>query len=109
MQGFLSIFVRFKNYPLKVLLMKKLLSVSLFGLFSFISFGQHSQLSLSEDFKIAEKEYKDQTVAHSIFYNNSFYTATNSGIGSNYKWAFTKLYDLKYAVTISKFDRNMNK
>jgi hypothetical protein len=89
--------------------MKKLLSVSLFGLFSHITFCQHSQLSLSEDFKIAEKEYKDQTVAHSVYYNNSFYTATNSGIGSNYKWAFTKLYDLKYAVTISKFDRNMNK
>ena len=70
---------------------------------------QHTQLSMSNDFKIAENEYKDQTVGHSVYYNNSFYTATNSGIGGNYKWAFTKLYDLKYAVTISRFDRNMNK
>src|SRR6185295_13312507 len=89
--------------------MKKILSVSLLSYFSLTSFCQHSQLTLSDDFKIAEKDYKDQTVTHSIYYNNSFYTATNSGIGGNYKWAFTKLYDLKYAVTVSKFDRNMNK
>lgn len=89
--------------------MKKLLSVILLGLFWLISFCQHSQIALSEDFKISEKEYQGQTVTHSIYHNNCFYTATNSGIGSNYKWAFTKLYDLKYAVTISKFDKNMNK
>jgi len=89
--------------------MKKCLSVSLQIFFSLIVFCQHSQISISDDFKIAEKEYKDQTVTHSIYHNNFFYTATNSGIGSNYKWAFTKLYDLKYAVTISKFDRNMKK
>src|SRR5450631_665127 len=89
--------------------MKKLLSLSLLSFFSLSSFCQHYQVTLSEDFKIAEKEYQDQTVTHSIYYNNSFYTATNSGIGGHYKWAFTKLYDMKYPVTISKFDRNMNK
>ncbi|MFL5788892.1 MAG: hypothetical protein ACJ748_12615 [Flavisolibacter sp.] len=89
--------------------MKKLLPVSILCLLTLSSFCQHSQLALSEDFKIAEKEYKDQTVTHSVYHNNCFYTATNSGIGGNYKWAFTKLYDLKYAVTISKFDKNMNK
>ena len=89
--------------------MKNILLVSSLCLFTLNSFCQHSQVTLSEDFKIAEKEYKDQTVTHSVYHNNSFYTATNSGIGNNYKWAFTKLYDLKYAVTISKFDKNMNK
>jgi hypothetical protein len=73
-----------------------------------ILFCQRSHITLSDDFKIAEKGYKDQTVTHSVYHNNFFYTATNSGIGGNYKWAFTKLYDMKYAVTISKFDRNMN-
>jgi len=89
--------------------MKKYLSVFLLSFFSLTTFCQHSHITVSDDFKIAEKEYKDQTVTHSIYHNNFFYTATNSGIGSNYKWAFTKLYDLKYAVTISKFDRNMKK
>ncbi len=88
--------------------MKKSLSIYLLSAISLTSFCQHSQLSLSDDFKIAEKEYKHQTITHSIYYNNSFYTATNSGIGGNYKWAFTKLYDLKFAVTISKFDKSMN-
>jgi hypothetical protein len=89
--------------------MKNLLSLSVLILLSLSSFCQHAQLTLSEDFKIAEKEYQDQTVTHSIYYNNSFYTATNAGIGGHYKWAFTKLYDMKYPVTISKFDKNMNK
>src|SRR6516225_7139294 len=89
--------------------MKKLSSIFLLSLFALGAYCQHSQLTLSEDFKIAEKEYQDETVSHSVFHNNCFFTATNSGIGSNYKWAFTKLYDLKYAVTVSKFDKNMNK
>jgi hypothetical protein len=74
------------------------------------SFCQRTQPNLSDDFKIAENdEYKDQTVANSVFHNNFFYTATNSGIGGNNKWLFTKLYDLKYAITIAKFDKNMKK
>jgi len=89
--------------------MKKPLLALLLIFFYLSPFCQRSQLILSADFKIAEKDYKDQTVTHSIYHNNCFYTATNSGIGSNYKWAFTKLYDLKYAVTISKFDKDMNK
>ena len=89
--------------------MKKLSSIFLLSLFAQGAYCQHSQLTLSEDFKVADKEYQDETVSHSVFHNNCFFTATNSGIGSNYKWAFTKLYDLKYAVTVSKFDRNMNK
>lgn len=47
-------------------------------------------------------------MTHSIFHNKSFYTVTNSGIGGNYKWAFTKLYDIKFGVSISKYDRDMN-
>ncbi len=89
--------------------MKKFLFAQLLSLFSLISFCQHSQITISDDFKIAEKEYKNETVTHSIYHNNCFYTATNSGIGDHYKWLFTKLYDCKYAVTISKFDKNMNK
>lgn len=69
--------------------------------------AQHAQITMSDDFKIQEKEYTNQTVAHSVFLGNSFYTATNSGIGGNYKWAFTKLYDMEYVVTVSKYDRNM--
>lgn len=89
--------------------MRKFITVSLLSFFSLSSFCQHSQITVSDDFKIAEKEYKNQTVTHSIYHNNYFFAATNSGIGDNYKWLFTKLYDLKYAVTISKFDKGMNK
>lgn len=77
----------------------------LFGTLS--SSAQYSQLTLSNDFKIAEKEYKDQTVTNSIFHKNEFYTATNSGLGG-YKWLFTKLYDVRFAVTVAKYDRDMN-
>jgi len=66
-------------------------------------------MTVSNDFKTSEKGYTDQTITHSIFHNDCFYTATNSGIGGNYKWAFTKLYDMKYIVTISKFDKNEQK
>ncbi|MEO5594951.1 MAG: hypothetical protein ABIR15_14740 [Chitinophagaceae bacterium] len=89
--------------------MKNLLPIFIFSVISIKALSQHSQLTVSEDFKIVEKEYQDETIAHSVYHNNCFFSATNSGIGSNYKWAFTKLYDLKYAVTISKFDKNMNK
>ena len=70
--------------------MTKLISICLLSFLALPCFSQHSQVTLSEDFKIAEKEYQDQTVSHSVYYNNSFYTATNSGIGGNYKWAFEK-------------------
>ncbi len=89
--------------------MKNLLAVIIFSLVSVSTFSQHSQLNISDDFKIVEKEYQDETVAHAVYHDNCFFTATNSGIGSNYKWAFTKLYDLKYAITVSKYDKNMNK
>lgn len=89
--------------------MKNLLPVIVFSLISIKALSQHSKLTVSEDFKIVEKEYQDETIAHSIYHNNCFFTVTNSGIGSNYKWAFTKLYDMKYALTISKYDKNMNK
>jgi len=89
--------------------MKSLLLIFFCSVISISAFSQHSQLTVSEDFKVVEKEYQDETIAHSVYHNNCFFTATNSGIGSNYKWAFTKLYDLKYAVTISKYDKNMNK
>ncbi|MGN6341336.1 MAG: hypothetical protein ACTHML_10255 [Ginsengibacter sp.] len=90
--------------------MIRFLFLAVLSLFSTKSFCQHTQLNLSGDFKILENDdYKDQTVANSIFHNNSFYTATNSGIGGNYKWLFTKLYDMKYAITIARFDKNMKK
>ena len=78
-------------------------------LVQFVANCQQSHLSVSEDFEVSEKDYKDQTVTHSVYQNDFFYTATNSGIGANYKWAFTKLYDLKYSVSVAKYDRNMNK
>ena len=90
--------------------MIRLLFLGIISLLSFNSFCQRSHLNVSEDFKISENDdYKDQTVANAVFHNNSFYSATNSGIGGNSKWLFTKLYDLKYAITITSFDKNMQK
>ncbi len=86
--------------------MPRLLAICLFVALSLNAFCQHSKMTVSDEFKTSEKGYTDQTVTHSIYHNNYFYTATNSGIGGNYKWAFTKLYDLKYIVSISKFDKN---
>lgn len=88
--------------------MKKLLVIFL-SFFSLSSFCQHTQVILSDEFKIKEQEYKNQTVGHSIYHNEYFYTGANSGIGGNNKWLFTKLYDVKFAITISKFDKSMNK
>ena len=89
--------------------MPRFFSLCLFVSISFSAFCQHSKMTVSNDFKTSEKGYTDQTVTHSIYHNDCFYTATNSGIGGNYKWAFTKLYDMKYIVTISKFDKNEQK
>src|ERR1700722_12493045 len=69
-------------------------------------FAQHASATISSDFKVKEGEYKDQTVTHSIYYNDNFYTVTNSG-ASGAKWLFTKLYDVTYTVTLTRFDRNM--
>jgi len=87
--------------------MIRFLFLAALSLFSAKSFCQHTQLNFSDEFKIAENDdYKDQTVANSVFLNNLFYTATNSGIGGNNKWLFTKLYDMKYAITIASFDKH---
>ncbi|ULQ57590.1 hypothetical protein KJS94_05175 [Flavihumibacter rivuli] len=72
------------------------------------SFGQIASIELSNDFRIGETEYKDQTVSNAVFQQNHFYTVSNSGAPGG-KWLFTKLYDLKYKVTLSKFDRDMNR
>jgi hypothetical protein len=68
--------------------------------------AQVSQLSLSEDFKVVNHEYRDQTISNAVYHNNGFYTVTNSGMGVG-KWLFTKLYDVKLEVTLTRFDRNM--
>jgi hypothetical protein len=70
-------------------------------------FSQHSTLTLSNEFKVAESEYKHQTVTHSVYFNNNFYTVTNSAVSGG-KWLFSKLYDVKFSVTVSKFDKDMN-
>jgi len=88
--------------------MKTLLSLFFFIFCCTISFSQHAKVTISEDFKISGKGHKEQTVDHAVFHDGFFYTVTNSGIGKSYKWLFTKLYDLKYSVTISKYDKNMN-
>jgi hypothetical protein len=71
-------------------------------------FSQHSSVSISNEFKVKENGFKDQTVTHSIYYNDNFYTATNSGT-SGAKWLFTKLYDIAYSVTVTRYDKDMNK
>jgi len=86
--------------------MKTISLVSLLLLFAVSSFSQHSQLSLSNDFKIKETEYADQTISHSVHHNNYFYTVTNDYLKTP-KWLFTKIYDLKFPITLSKFDRDM--
>ena len=87
------------------------MKISLFlflALFSVTSsFSQHAQVSFSNDFKIGENEYKDQTVSHSVYHNSGFYTVTNSGVGAG-KWLFTKLYDTKFSAKIARYDANMN-
>ena len=69
-------------------------------------FSQHASVSISDDFKVKENGFKDQTVTHSIYYNDNFYTATNSGT-SGAKWLFTKLYDVAFSVTVTRYDKEM--
>jgi hypothetical protein len=86
--------------------MKHIAPIVLFFLCSTNLFGQHLSVSISDDFKVIEGLNKNQTVTHSIYYNNNFYTVTNSAAGGN-KWLFTRLYDVAYAVTLSRFDKDM--
>ncbi len=76
-------------------------------LFSSNLFSQHSTITVSNEFKIAESPYKHQTVTHSVYLNNNFYSVTNSAVSGG-KWLFTKLYDVKFSVTVSRFDKDMN-
>lgn len=92
----------------KIAAMKKSVPALLLMFFSLSCFCQHARLRISDDFNVSENGRKDQTVSHSVYHDNYFFTCANSGIGGNYKWAFTKLYDLKFAITISKFDEKMN-
>jgi hypothetical protein len=71
-------------------------------------FSQHGTLTLSNDFKVTEGQYKHETVSNSVFCNNNFFTVTNSTMSAG-KWLFTKLYDVKFTVTVSQFDKDMNK
>lgn len=87
--------------------MKHLIVFAIFLLYSLHLFSQHSTLTLSKEFKVAEGAYKHQTVTHSVYFNNNFYSVTNSA-ASGGKWLFTKLYDVKFSVTISQFDKDMN-
>jgi len=86
--------------------MKRVAPIVFFFLCSTNLFSQHTSVSISDDFKVTEGLNKDQTVTHSIYYNNNFYTVTNSAAGGN-KWLFSKLYDVTYAVTLSRFDKDM--
>jgi len=88
--------------------MKQVLLFTLLISFFSIAVGQRCHITISNDFKIAEKEYHDQIVSNAVYHDNYFYTATNSRISGS-KWLFTKLYDVKYDITISKYDKNMNK
>ena len=88
--------------------MRYIIALFLFILVSPRLLSQHSSVSISNEFKVKENGFKDQTVTHSIYYNDNFYTATNSGT-SGAKWLFTKLYDVAYSVTITKYDKDMNK
>ncbi len=69
---------------------------------------QRSHITISNDFNIVEKEYQHETVTNSVYQDKFFYTVTNSAFSAK-KWLFTKLYDLVYSMTISKYDKNMNK
>jgi hypothetical protein len=71
-------------------------------------FSQHASVNISNEFKVKENGFKDQTVTHSIYYNDNFFTVTNSGT-SGAKWLFTKLYDVAYSVTITRYNKDMNK
>lgn len=93
--------------PPKRLYMKYAIAL-LFFLFSASEvFCQHGTLRFSNDFKVTESQYKHETVTNSVYFNNDFYTVTNSAI-SGAKWLFTKLYDVKFSVTVSHFDQDMN-
>lgn len=87
--------------------MKHRIALLLFLLCTSKLFSQHGNLTLSNDFKVAESQYKHETVSNSVYYNSNFYTVTNSAISGG-KWLFTKLYDVKFSITISQFDKDMN-
>jgi hypothetical protein len=87
--------------------MKHLIVFAIFLFYSLHLFSQHSTLTLSKEFKVAEGAYKHQIVTHSVYFNNNFYSVTNSA-ASGGKWLFSKLYDVKFSVTISQFDKDMN-
>ncbi len=72
--------------------------------------AQQSVLTLSEEFKVKDKGWKDQYIDHAVHADEHFFTVTNSTVSgeTKMKYVFVKLYDINYAITVSKFDKNMN-
>ena len=87
--------------------MKKICLLAVFFGCVCTGIAQHAKLTLSEEFKIKETEYKHQTIARSLYHKDHFFAATNSVI-TNSKWFFTKLYDTEFSIRIAKFDKAMN-
>jgi len=50
--------------------MKSLLPIFFCSVISISAFSQHSQLTVSEDFKVVEKEYQDETIAQCCLQRN---------------------------------------
>jgi hypothetical protein len=87
--------------------MKKLTFLAFFLCAVCTGFCQHAKVTFSEAFKIKEKEFSNQTIAHALYHKNHFFTATNS-VNANYKLFFAKLYDTEFSIKISRFDKDMN-
>jgi hypothetical protein len=87
--------------------MKRFLLVLFASTIAIFTYAQHATLNLSNEFKIEGMEYKNQTVPNAVHYHDGFYSVSNGAVSAG-KWLFTKLYDVKVAATVSRFDQNMN-
>ncbi len=87
--------------------MKKIVLLSLAVCLFTSSYSQLFKASLSEEFKITEKIGKNHVVSNAVSFKGSFYSIYMEKSTGASKWLFTKIYDIRNALEISKYDRNM--
>ncbi|MBI5372861.1 MAG: hypothetical protein HZA79_12635 [Sphingobacteriales bacterium] len=88
--------------------MKQFTLLLLFAFAGAAGYGQHFKVSSSAEFKITERLNKNHVISNSMSFRGSLYSIyMNKSTGAS-KWLFTKVFDIKNAFEIAKYDINMN-
>ncbi len=88
--------------------MKQFPLLFLFTLVFTAGYSQHFKVSSSAEFKVTERLNKNHVISNSMSFRGSLYSIYMNKSTGGSKWLFTKVFDIKNAFEIAKYDINMN-